>query len=49
MGMSVSTSETEGDLFPTLIKEADDAAKLYQKILIRMEFLRDRAVNGEDV
>lgn len=48
-GMSITTSDSEGDIFPTLIQEADNAVRTYQKILIRMQSIRDRAVNGENV
>ena len=42
--------ENDGEnLLPVLIKEADQAVLQLQKILIRMQSLRDRAVNGEDV
>ncbi|GMR03577.1 MAG: hypothetical protein BMS9Abin22_078 [Gammaproteobacteria bacterium] len=37
------------NILPTLITEADDAVKLYQRIHKKMESLRDRAINGEDV
>jgi hypothetical protein len=49
-GMGVSTFENDGpDLLPTLITEADAAVLQYQRILIKMESLRDRAIAGEDV
>jgi len=48
-GTYVFTSDSDEDLFPTLIEEADNAVKMYKKILIRMESLRDRAMSGEDV
>jgi len=42
--------ENNGEnLLPTLIKEADSAVLQLQKILTKMESLRDRAINGEDV
>lgn len=42
--------ENDGEnLLPTLIAEADSAALQYQKILVKMESLRDRAIAGEDV
>jgi hypothetical protein len=46
----VSIFENGGsNLLPTLISEADAAVLQLQKILIKMESLRDRAVAGEDV
>jgi len=49
MGMFVFENDKGEDQFPSLIEQADDAAKTYHKILIYMESLRDRAKNGEDV
>ena len=37
------------NLLPTLIQEVDQAVLQLQKILIKMESLRDRSINGEDV
>ncbi len=48
-GIFIFENDNKEDLFPTLIEEADNAAKTYKKILIHMEALRDRAINGEDV
>lgn len=48
-GMSVTTSDSAEDLFPTLIEEANKAIEIYKNILIKIEALRDRALNGEDV
>lgn len=48
-GMSVTTSDSEKDLFPVLIKEAEKAVEIYKGILVKMETLRDRAISGEDV
>jgi hypothetical protein len=47
-GLSIYENDGE-NLLPTLIAEADNAALQYQKILIKMESLRDRAIAGEDV
>lgn len=42
--------ENDGiNILPTLIKEADDTVLQWQKILTKMESLRDRAILGEDV
>lgn len=44
-----SIFENDGpNLLPTLISEAEAAVLQLQKILIRMESLRDRAMRGED-
>lgn len=48
-GMSVTTSDSEKDLFPVLIDEAEKAVEIYKGILEKMETLRNRAINGEDV
>lgn len=48
-GVTIFTSDAEGDLLPTLILEADEAAKIYKKCLIKLESVRDRAIAGEDV
>jgi hypothetical protein len=48
-GMSVTSSDSEKDLFPILIEEAEKAVEIYKGILVKMETLRDRAINGEDV
>ena len=48
-GMHIFENDSEEDLLPTLIAEADSAARTFQKVLIRMQFLRDRAIAGEDV
>jgi hypothetical protein len=48
-GMFVFENDSKEDQFPSLIEEADNAAKIYKKILTRIESLRDRALNGEDV
>lgn len=47
-GLSIYENDGE-NLLPTLIAEADSAVLQYQKILIKMESLRDRAIAGEDV
>lgn len=44
----VSAFDDNGkELFPTMIEEADEAAKIYKKILIKMESIRDGAISGE--
>ena len=48
-GLIVFTSDAEGDLMPTLIKEADHAVRIYKQCLTKLEAVRDRAVAGEDV
>lgn len=48
-GTYIFTSDSNEDLFPTLIQEADNAVKMYKKILIKMESVRDLAMSGEDV
>ncbi|MET3132634.1 hypothetical protein AAKU55_002911 [Oxalobacteraceae bacterium GrIS 1.11] len=49
-GLSVSENSDDGEnLLPTLIAEADRATLQYQKILVKMKSLRDRAIAGEDV
>lgn len=46
----VSAVDNNGEeLLPIMIEEADKAAIIYKKILIKMEALRDRATSGEDV
>ncbi len=37
------------DSLPSLIAEADENIRHYQKILATMEYLRDRAIAGDDV
>ncbi|WP_144408305.1 hypothetical protein [Sulfuricella sp. T08] len=37
------------ELLPIMIEEADEAARLYKRILTKMESLRDRAISGGDV
>jgi hypothetical protein len=48
-GLHIYENDSRQDLLPTMINEADAAAKNLHAILVRMEALRDRAVAGEDV
>ena len=48
-GVHIFESGSNQDLLPTMIAEADAAARNVYAILIRMEALRDRAYAGEDV
>jgi len=48
IGLTVYENDGE-NLLPTLVAEADSAVLQYQRILIKMESLRDRAIAGEDV
>lgn len=48
-GMFVFENDNNEDQFPSLIEAADNAVKMYKKVLIFIESIRDRAINGEDV
>ena len=48
-GVHIFESDRDEDILPTMIGEADAAARNLNAILIRMESLRDRAIAGEDV
>lgn len=48
-GIHIFEGRSKQDILPTMIAEADVAARNVYAILIRMEALRDRAIAGEDV
>lgn len=45
MGMRHYTSDSEEDLMPTLIREAENAIQLHKVILCRIESLREKSIN----
>ena len=48
-GMHIFEKDDTQDLLPTMIEEADYAARNLKTILIRMQDLHNRAIAGEDV
>jgi len=48
-GLYIFNDDTNEDKLQDWIDQVDSTVITYQNILIKMESLRDRAINGEDV